>query len=148
MKRSLYKSILTVLLSALVTAPTVSPIVAVAQTESETDAEEGGETEKVETEEEDKSPPVTDSSFEDENGVQYKWYRYADGTAEIYEMICRRETIVIDIPEEIVGKHAFHSASMKAIASFGVICIRLGCQTTETDQKKEFEKFISDAVEL
>ena len=63
-------------------------------------------------------------------------------------MICRRETIVIDIPEEIVGKHAFHSASMKAIASFGVICIRLGCQTTETDQKKEFEKFISDAVEL
>lgn len=108
MKRSLYKSILTVLLSALVTAPTASPLVAAAQTVSETDAAEGGETEEAETEEskteeEDKSPPVTDSSFEDENGVQYKWYGYADGTAEIYEMSCRRETIVIDIPEEIEG---------------------------------------------
>lgn len=113
MKRSLYKSILTVLLSALVTAPTTSPIVAAAKTESETDAAEGGETEEGETEEaeteeskteeEDKSPPVTDSSFEDENGVQYKWYGYADGTAEIYEMSCRREIIVIDIPEEIEG---------------------------------------------
>ena len=108
MKRSLYKSILTVLLSALVTAPTVNPIVAAAQTESETDAAEGGEIEEAETEEskteeEGKSPPITDSSFEDEHGVTYKWYGYADGTAEIYEMSCRRENIVIDIPNEIEG---------------------------------------------
>ena len=98
MKKSLYKSLLAMLMSAMVTTSIVSPLPVSAQTMSETDTSEGGT-----TEEEDNSTPETISSFRDENDVVYKWYGYADGTAEIYEISCDKDTIVIDIPSNLEG---------------------------------------------
>lgn len=102
MRKGMYKPVLAVLLSVLVSLHAAEPLPVLADTTDETGGTTDGEDTGQGTEEEGRTIETT-SSYQDDNGMIYRWYGYDDGTAEIYEFEPATEEIVIDIPEELDG---------------------------------------------